>query len=69
MSYKEYFGLSCEPFTSELKVKDLMTLEGIGGAIPDIQSVHTLKSPDIENLKIKKSQVLNGPVTEFRLAA
>ncbi|MFW7379334.1 MAG: integrase core domain-containing protein [Oligoflexus sp.] len=41
----------------------------IGDAIPVIQDVHTLKSPDIENLKIKKSQVLNGLVTEFRLAA
>ncbi|MFW7381969.1 MAG: integrase core domain-containing protein [Oligoflexus sp.] len=43
--------------------------QGICGAIPDIQDAHTVKSPDIENLKIKKSQVLNGLVTEFRLAA
>lgn len=28
MSFKEYFGLSIEPLTSELRVKDLITLEG-----------------------------------------
>jgi len=43
--------------------------QGIDGAIPDIQGVHTLKSPDIENLRIKKSQAMNGLMTEFSLAA
>jgi len=43
--------------------------QGIGGVIPDCPEGGLLEAPEIKNLKIKKSQVLNGLVTEFRLAA
>ncbi len=42
--------------------------QGIGGAIPDFPDAHHLKSPDIQNLKVKKSKILHGLVTEFKLA-
>lgn len=43
--------------------------QGIGGVIPDFPEGGKVESPDIKNLKIKKAQLLNGLVTEFRLAA
>jgi len=56
VSYQDYYN-SKRPY------------QGIGGVIPDCPEGGMLEAPDIKNLKIKKSQVLNGLVTEFRLAA
>ncbi len=43
--------------------------QGIGGVIPDFPEGSKVVLPDIKNLKITKARVMNGLVTEFRLAA
>ena len=43
--------------------------QGIDGRIPDLATIRSDTKPDLDNLMVKKVTVLNGLVTQFKLAA
>ena len=67
MNYKEYFGMSSDPFRSDLDVKELMDLSGMKGAKERIQ--YALKIGGVcvitGEVGLGKSTALRATVAEF----